>query len=92
MQIPDQDFALYQNRPNPFRNETVIGFYLPESTDAVLTIYDVMGKRIKVYQGRYHKGYSEIKINYADLGLTGVLYYQLDTPKFIASKKMIVIQ
>ncbi len=88
----DQSFTLYQNRPNPFRNETIIGFYLPEASNARLTIYDLKGRVIKMYQGTYNKGYSEIEINYQDLRLNGILYYQLDTPKFIGSRKMIVIQ
>jgi hypothetical protein len=86
------DFTLYQNRPNPFQHETVIGFYLPEATEATLTVYDVTGQRLKVYRRTCPKGYSEIAIRYQDLGVTGILYYQLDTPNFVAAKKMIAIQ
>ena len=45
--ISDEGFALFQNQPNPFKNNTIIGFHLPEATKARLTIYDIGGKVIK---------------------------------------------
>lgn len=39
---------LDQNIPNPFSGETVIGYYIPESSQrAVVMIYDMTGKKIK---------------------------------------------
>ncbi len=86
------DFDLYQNQPNPFKDETVIGFNLPESTFAKLTVYDVSGKVLRVVEGEYTKGYNEISLNQAQLAGTGVLYYQLDTDTNSATKKMILIK
>ena len=39
-------FDLYQNTPNPFRSETTIGFYLPESSEAKFSIYDLTGRTL----------------------------------------------
>ncbi len=86
------DFDLYQNQPNPFKDETVIGFNLPESTFAKLTVYDVSGKVLSVVEGEYTKGYNEVSLNRAQLAGTGVLYYQLDTDTNSATKKMILIK
>jgi hypothetical protein len=86
------DFDLYQNQPNPFKDETVIGFNLPESTFAKLTVYDVSGKVLSVIEGDYAKGYNEVSLNRAQLAGTGVLYYQLDTDTNSATKKMILIK
>jgi hypothetical protein len=85
-------FALYQNEPNPFKETTQVGFNLPESMSATLTIYDVTGKVLKVVEGDYTKGYNQVSIKRADLKVNGVLYYQLDTEAFTATKKMIVIE
>ena len=85
-------FALLQNQPNPFKDVTEISFVLPEATAATLTIFDVSGKMLKVIEGDYAKGYNKETINTSDLGATGVLYYQLDTDEFSATKKMIVIE
>ncbi len=88
----DAGFALYQNTPNPFNGETVIGFKLPEATSAVMTIYDVNGRLIKRMAGDYEAGYHEVRVTSMELGVTGVLYYQLDTDKYTATKKMIVVE
>ncbi|MBY5960303.1 hypothetical protein KUV50_19300, partial [Membranicola marinus] len=39
----DSGFALYQNTPNPYAGQTVIGFKLPEASKATLSVYDVTG-------------------------------------------------
>jgi hypothetical protein len=85
------DFDLYQNQPNPFKAETVIGFNLPEGSVATLTIYDVSGKVLKLVKGEFAQGYNEVTINRAELSGAGVLYYQLDTDTDSATKKMILI-
>ena len=85
------DFDLYQNQPNPFKAETVIGFNLPESAAATLTIYDVSGKVLKLVRGEFGQGYNEVIINRSELSGAGVLYYQLDTDTHSATKKMILI-
>jgi len=85
-------FALYQNRPNPFKEASIIGFVLPEASSASLSIYDLSGRMLKVIEGDFEKGYNEVNIDGSDLGSKGVFYYQLDTPNSTATKKMIVIE
>jgi hypothetical protein len=89
-QITSEHFALYQNRPNPFRVETVIGFYLPEAMSARLTFYDVTGKLLKIVEKVYSKGDQEERISQKDLNTHGVIYYQLDTKNYSASRQMIL--
>jgi hypothetical protein len=83
------DFELYQNNPNPFRKETAIGFRLPENSQATLTVYDLSGKVLKVVSGNFTKGYNEILLNEQDLGSSGVLFYQLETPTHTATRRMV---
>src|SRR5690606_21938244 len=89
-QIGRKDFTLYQNYPNPYEGYTVIGFDLPKRTNVRLTIYDVTGKVLRVITGEYNQGHNEIKLTESDLETTGVLYYQMDTDKDSATKKMVV--
>lgn len=86
------DFELYQNEPNPFKSTTVVGFNLPEATDATLNIYDVSGKLVMSYEGDFAKGYNNIVVERSDISATGVLYYELSTDKYTATKKMITIE
>uniref|UniRef100_UPI001F1C9C5C T9SS type A sorting domain-containing protein n=1 Tax=Membranihabitans maritimus TaxID=2904244 RepID=UPI001F1C9C5C len=85
-------FILHQNIPNPFDGYTVIGFDLPEDAEARLTIYDVTGKVIKEFEGEYKKGYNQVQVKPQELPVTGVLYYQLDTDKYTATKRMVKVE
>lgn len=90
--IKTAGLSLFQNTPNPFADETSIGFNLPERSEATLKIMDIHGKVLKVYEGFYNKGYHEIKIKRSDMGLPqGVLYYTIDNKKATATRKMILI-
>ncbi len=41
------EYALFQNRPNPFVEATVVRFDLPESGRVNLSIFDVSGRRVR---------------------------------------------
>ena len=84
-------FALHQNEPNPFTLETTIGFDLPESGTATLTLHDVTGKVLNVIQGDYAQGYNEIKVGRRDINTTGLVYYTLQTANNTATQHMVVI-
>ena len=87
----NKKFILSQNRPNPFSQQTMIGFQLPEATDATLTIFDVTGRAVWMQTISYESGLHQVMVDKRDLGSTGVFYYQLSTGKHIASRKMIVL-
>jgi hypothetical protein len=87
----ERGLTLLQNRPNPFKDETVISFSLPTNTEATLTIFDMNGRVLKVVNGTYAKGLNEVSINRSDLGGSGVKYYTLSTQNETATKIMVVI-
>ncbi|MBK7476776.1 MAG: T9SS type A sorting domain-containing protein [Haliscomenobacter sp.] len=85
-------FALNQNVPNPFEGETLIGFNLPESGEATLTIQDIKGSTIWTYKGEFARGYNAIRIKDSDLQQgSGMFYYTLRTANHTATKKMIMV-
>jgi hypothetical protein len=86
------NFRLYQNHPNPFNENTIIGFDLPDESEVIITIYDVTGKVVALYQVDGRRGYNSLEVMSKDLTSTGVLYYQLDTQGYTATKKMVVLQ
>lgn len=90
--IVAQGYELYQNMPNPFREYTEIGFRLADDTNWTITIFDLTGKVLKKVQGQGVQGDHLVRIESGDLGAAGILYYQLDTDGFTATRKMVRIQ
>jgi hypothetical protein len=86
------NFELFQNQPNPFSIETVIGFELPESGAATLSLFDVTGKVLRVIQGDYAQGYNEVKISKSDIPAAGLIYYKLQTQDHTATRHMIIVE
>jgi SdrD B-like domain/Dockerin type I domain len=85
-------FTLYQNEPNPFNNQTKVGFNLPNESMVKLTVYDVAGRVLKTIEQKCVKGYNEIQLSKEDINTTGVLYYRLDTPTHSATRKMVRLE
>ncbi len=82
-------FELYQNQPNPWTNKTRVGFHLPEATDATLTVYDEAGRILFERTETCNRGYNAILIDNSLLGVSGLLYYKLETTSDSAVRKMI---
>ncbi len=89
-QAEAEGFELFQNRPNPFTDQTIVPFRLPRADQVKLTIYDVSGKVIYSWSGEFASGYNEILVSASDLSVGGLLYYQLETSEYTAVKKMIL--
>jgi hypothetical protein len=85
------NFQLLQNRPNPFKEITTIGFVLPNACEAQIRIFDVNGRLLTTQKGWFPRGYNEQEIHLDKLAVNGVLYYELVTPYGILSKKMAIL-
>lgn len=86
-----EEFVLHQNRPNPFRDETIIGFELPHAGPATLVLTDMSGRTLRMYRGEFGRGYNEFRILRSDLQATGVVYYRLTADGYAATRKMVII-
>ncbi|MEM9820332.1 MAG: T9SS type A sorting domain-containing protein [Bacteroidota bacterium] len=82
-------FVLHQNQPNPFDDQTIIGFEIPEAGPVRLVLYDVTGKILQQVDRDLTRGYHQITIDGATLGEKGLLYYRLSAAGQSATKKMI---
>ena len=89
--IAGTGFELLQNTPNPVSGITSISFNLPEAASASLTITNAEGRVLKTIQGSFTKGFNTVVLQRAELE-AGVLFYQLKSNEFTATKKMIVIE
>lgn len=58
--IPENIF-LYQNYPNPFNPSTTLRYSLPSSSDVLITVNDILGRKVSVLEeGIKSAGYHEI--------------------------------
>ncbi|MFT7606434.1 MAG: hypothetical protein ACI8VT_004037, partial [Saprospiraceae bacterium] len=85
-------FELFQNRPNPFKAETIIGFSLKESAETIFSIFNASGKLIFQSKGNYPEGYHEISISKDQLEGNGMYFYQLKTSGGNAQRKMVMVE
>jgi hypothetical protein len=90
-------FALHENYPNPFNPTTTLRFDLPEITDVTLTIYNMLGQRVRTFNmNDTPAGYHSIKWNatndYGEQVGAGVYLYQLRANHFLKTKKMVLLK
>ncbi len=86
----NEAFALYQNQPNPFRDETLIRFRLPEANQATLRVFDAQGRLLWQVRGDFAAGHNEIRLQRNDISAKGLLFYRLETQGFQATRYMIL--
>lgn len=91
--------TLRQNVPNPFEQFTTIGFDVPTSGVATLSVYDVTGQMILEQAAAFDQGSHNIRLDGSVLQQVGVLYYQISftsdetgEQQSTSVKKMIVLR
>ena len=94
--LPNQ-FKLLQNFPNPFNPQTTIRYHLPENIFVNITIYDLLGKKVKtlVNHAQFSGPKSVIwnaKDDHGERVGAGIFLYQIQAGDFIQSRKMILLK
>ncbi len=90
-EVPER-FELQGNYPNPFNPQTTIGFSVPESAQVTLTVYDMLGRRVKVLvDGVVSAGRHEARFDATDLP-SGAYLYRLSTPKGEFTNMMMLLK
>ena len=96
-EIVPYDFQLYQNHPNPFNPETSIRFTIPMQQDVTLVIYDMLGSTVRMIRidgadpGNHVVRWNGKNQN-GNAASAGVYFYQLSTPYFSMTRKMILLK
>jgi hypothetical protein len=90
--VANAQFEVYQNTPNPFRENTTIGFNLPQASYTTITLTDLSGKVIQTVAGNFSKGYNAVEISKKDLNANGVIYYTVETSTHTQTMKMVLMR
>ena len=83
-------YQLYQNYPNPFYQNTLIGFTIPQSQEVKISITDIAGRLVWETKGVFPKGLNEIPFQRDSFWSDGVYFYKLETSSFTDVKRMIL--
>ena len=85
-------FELSQNYPNPFNPTTTIRFNLPETGNAKLTLYNVLGQEIRTLINEYKEsGVYTINLDASELN-SGMYIYKLESGSFVQTRKMTLVK
>lgn len=88
---------LYQNYPNPFYSTTVIPYQLSRPARVDLSIYNIMGQKIKTLtKGKREAGvyreYWDRRDERGNRVSAGIYFYRLQTENFSLIRKMVLLK
>ena len=86
------DYMLYQNAPNPFNPVTQIKYYLLETGDVKVTVFNIMGEQVAILaEETQNQGFHVVNFEAANL-TSGVYFYRIEAGDFTDFKKMVLIK
>ncbi len=85
-------FEVYGNTPNPWNNETSINFNIPQSGEVTLHVRDITGRMVHTSTNHFVKGHQSIKLQNEQLGVSGILIYDLIFDNEVKTMKMLNIK
>jgi serine protease AprX len=89
--IPE-DFYILQNYPNPFNPSTKIRFAVPEKSNVKLTLYDVLGRELRViFDDEVNPGVKEIEFNGSNL-TSGVYLVRMSSNSYQKTIKITLLK
>ena len=95
-QIP-KEYILNQNYPNPFNPVTTLRYDLPEQSDVTITIYNMLGRKVKtLVNSTQDAGFKSViwdATNYQGNPVSaGVYLYKIQAGEYISTKKMVLLK
>jgi len=95
--LSPNEFSLNQNYPNPFNPTTQIKYDLPSDSYVNISIYDVMGRKIKsLFNNNQTSGYHSLRWDATnDIGegvSAGMYIYTIQAGEYRSTKKMVLLK
>ena len=81
-----------RNYPNPFNSQTTLQYYLPQTKQVRLNLYDSYGRLVKnLINNKQEKGSKKIAVSVSDLQ-AGIYYARLQVENKVETSKLVVIK
>ena len=85
-------FYLGSNYPNPFNASTLIRYTLPEPSDVIIQIYDILGRKIEtIIDNKQPAGYHQVIWDAKDHS-SGMYFYRIQAGEYSDTKKMVLLK
>ena len=85
-------FKLEQNYPNPFNPATTIKFAVPEKSNVLIKVYDILGSEVAtLVNEEMDAGWYENDFNAVGLS-SGVYLFRMEAGSYVSTKKMILLR
>ncbi len=92
VEAEDGEFALSQNRPNPFDGTTTITFQLPAESHVTLEVFDVTGRKVaSLLDETRMPGEHAVRLD-AQSWTPGIYFYRLTAGGAVEQKKMLLLE
>jgi len=86
------NFQLAQNYPNPFNPATTIQYSIPQRSNVVIKVYDILGNEAANLVNE-EKGEGVYSITFNAVGLAnGIYFYTLRAGSYVQTKKMLLVK
>jgi hypothetical protein len=90
-ELSKQKFTVEQNSPNPSRDISKIKYTLPTNTSVEVSLYDLVGKKVKSEKFFAEKGNREYVLNTSNMD-AGIYMYSIKAYDKVITKRMNVIK
>jgi hypothetical protein len=92
VEITPSAFSLSQNYPNPFNPVTKIKYSIPQSSNVVVKVFDVLGNEVATLVNE-QKQAGTYELEFSSSGLSsGLYFYTMSAGSFIETKKMVFMK
>ena len=90
-EIPSK-FSLSQNFPNPFNLSTKIKYSVPQSSNVIIKVFDILGAEvITLLNEKKEPGVYDVELNAQSLS-SGMYIYRIIAGSFVETKKMVLMK
>jgi len=87
-----KNYFLFSNYPNPFNPSTKIKYSIPQSSNAVIKVFDIIGNEIETLVNE-EKSVGTYEVTwYAESLPSGIYFYRLQAGTFVETKKMVLMK
>ena len=90
--IKGSELKIVSCSPNPWKDETTVSFYLPETNNVTYNVMDVNGRKIFTNEEYLNEGYHFYTLRATDFSARGMLFLEINSGGNTVVQKMVVLK